>query len=121
MTYEADELRLRIFQHEMDHLNGVLLIERLDEDTRKAALKTLRDLQIGGPKRSRPAAVSPCREHDPMSAAPPDAIRRIVYLGTPGLAVPPLRALVDAGYEVLLVVSRPTPAVAVVRNGCPRR
>ena len=41
-----------------------------------------------------------------MSAAPPDEIRRIVYLGTPGLAVPPLQALVDAGYEIPLVVSR---------------
>ncbi|HAB59095.1 MAG: methionyl-tRNA formyltransferase [Acidimicrobiaceae bacterium] len=41
-----------------------------------------------------------------MSAAPPDVIRRIVYLGTPGLAVRPLRALVDAGYEIPLVVSR---------------
>ncbi len=41
-----------------------------------------------------------------MSAAPPDVIRRIVFLGTPGLAVPPLRALVDAGYEIPLVVSR---------------
>ena len=39
-----------MFQHEMDHLDGVLLIERLDEDTRKAALKTLRDLQIGEPE-----------------------------------------------------------------------
>ncbi|NDH84741.1 MAG: hypothetical protein EBY65_07720 [Acidimicrobiia bacterium] len=54
MTYEADELESRMFQHEMDHLNGVLLIERLDEDTRKAALKTLRDLQIGTPE-TKPA------------------------------------------------------------------
>jgi len=54
MTYEADELKSRMFQHEMDHLNGVLLIERLDEDTRKAALKTLRDLQIGTPE-TKPA------------------------------------------------------------------
>ncbi|MEM7142998.1 MAG: methionyl-tRNA formyltransferase [Actinomycetota bacterium] len=42
-----------------------------------------------------------------MSIPPPDDIRRIVYLGTPGLAVPPLRALVDAGYEIPLVVSQP--------------
>ncbi|MEO0495135.1 MAG: methionyl-tRNA formyltransferase [Actinomycetota bacterium] len=41
-----------------------------------------------------------------MSVAPPASIRRIVYLGTPGLAVPPLHALVDAGYEIPLVVSR---------------
>jgi methionyl-tRNA formyltransferase len=32
---------------------------------------------------------------------------RIVYFGTPDDAVPPLRALVDAGHEVLLVVTQP--------------
>lgn len=37
-------------------------------------------------------------------AAPP---RRLVYLGTPQMAVPPLQALVDAGFEVALVVTRP--------------
>jgi methionyl-tRNA formyltransferase len=31
---------------------------------------------------------------------------KLAYLGTPALAVPPLRALVDAGYEIPLVVSR---------------
>jgi len=53
MVYEADELEARMFQHEMDHLEGTLLIERLDEDTRKAALKTLRDLQIGPSEKPR--------------------------------------------------------------------
>jgi methionyl-tRNA formyltransferase len=32
--------------------------------------------------------------------------RRLVYLGTPAVAVPPLRALVAAGFEVVLVVTR---------------
>jgi methionyl-tRNA formyltransferase len=32
---------------------------------------------------------------------------RLVYLGTPDAAVPPLRALVEAGHDVALVVSRP--------------
>ncbi|MFZ9629563.1 MAG: methionyl-tRNA formyltransferase [Ilumatobacteraceae bacterium] len=32
--------------------------------------------------------------------------RRLVYLGTPEMAVPPLLALVDAGHEVVLVVTR---------------
>jgi len=32
--------------------------------------------------------------------------RRLVYLGTPSFAVPPLRALVEAGFDVGLVVSR---------------
>ena len=37
---------------------------------------------------------------------PPDP-RRLVYLGTPALAVPPLQALVDDGRDVALVVTRP--------------
>ena len=42
-----------------------------------------------------------------MSIAPPESIRRIAYLGTPDLAIPPLRALAEAGYDVPLVVSMP--------------
>ena len=44
-----------------------------------------------------------------MGIAPPpsDPPRRLAYLGSPALAVPPLRALVDAGFEVALVVSQP--------------
>lgn len=37
---------------------------------------------------------------------PGEPSRRIVYLGTPEVAVAPLRALVDAGHDVVLVVSR---------------
>lgn len=33
--------------------------------------------------------------------------RRLVYLGSPEMAVPPLRALVAAGHDVVLVVTRP--------------
>ena len=36
-------------------------------------------------------------------AAPP---HRLVYLGTPEMAVPPLRALVAAGFDVVLVITR---------------
>ena len=42
VSIEAKELEGRIFQHELDHLDGVLLVERLDEDQRKDALKILR-------------------------------------------------------------------------------
>ena len=49
ISVEADELEARLFQHELDHLDGTLLIERLDDETRKAALKTIRDLQLGSP------------------------------------------------------------------------
>ena len=47
VSVEADELLARCFQHEIDHLDGVLLLERLDADTRRAALRTIRDLGIG--------------------------------------------------------------------------
>jgi len=36
----------------------------------------------------------------------PEHPRRLVYLGTPEMAVPPLRALVDAGFDIPLVVTR---------------
>jgi peptide deformylase len=42
VSIEADELEARLFQHEMDHLNGILLVEHLDDEQRKAAMKILR-------------------------------------------------------------------------------
>jgi peptide deformylase len=42
VSIEADELLARLFQHELDHLDGVLLLEHLDDDQRKAAMKELR-------------------------------------------------------------------------------
>ncbi len=39
---QTDEYEGRIFQHEMDHLDGVLLIERLDADQRREAKQILR-------------------------------------------------------------------------------
>lgn len=50
LSIEADELEGRVFQHEMDHLDGILLVERLDDDQRreaKAILRT-RSLQLPG-------------------------------------------------------------------------
>lgn len=37
----------------------------------------------------------------------PGGPRRLAYFGTPDMAVPPLRALVDAGHDVALVITRP--------------
>jgi peptide deformylase len=41
---EADELAARLFQHELDHLNGVLMFDRLPADQRKEALTEYRRL-----------------------------------------------------------------------------
>lgn len=46
LIIKADEFLARIFQHEVDHLNGFLLLDRLDADQKKRALKTLRDRQL---------------------------------------------------------------------------
>ena len=46
VTVEADELFSRLIQHEIDHLDGVLLLEHLDDDQRKVALKELEDRRL---------------------------------------------------------------------------
>jgi len=48
LRIETDEYEGRIFQHEMDHLDGILLVERLDDDQKKAAKKLLRGRDLGG-------------------------------------------------------------------------
>ena len=45
VSIEADELLARLFQHELDHLDGVLLLDHLERDDRKAALRQWRDIQ----------------------------------------------------------------------------
>jgi peptide deformylase len=42
VSIEADELEARCLLHELDHLDGVLLLERLDADQRKEAMRELR-------------------------------------------------------------------------------
>lgn len=42
---EADELEARMFQHEIDHLNGVLMFDRLEGDQRREALAEYRRLE----------------------------------------------------------------------------
>jgi len=42
---EADELEARMFQHEIDHLLGVLMFDRMSADQRKAALTEYRRLE----------------------------------------------------------------------------
>jgi peptide deformylase len=42
LSIEATELEGRVFQHELDHLDGILLVERLNADQRKEALGILR-------------------------------------------------------------------------------
>jgi peptide deformylase len=46
IVVEGDELLGRLFQHEIDHLDGVLLLDRLDDDMRRQALRELRERDL---------------------------------------------------------------------------
>jgi peptide deformylase len=58
VSIEAENYLARIFQHEIDHLDGVLFIDHLPEDLRKEALRILRDQALG----IAPPAVPPPAE-----------------------------------------------------------
>ena len=44
-TIEASGLEARVIQHEMDHLNGKLILDRTTRDERKRALRELREAE----------------------------------------------------------------------------
>ena len=56
ISIEASQYEGRVFQHEMDHLNGVLLIERLDDDQRKQAKRAVREMMMKRSEAAPPAA-----------------------------------------------------------------
>ncbi|MGZ6804300.1 MAG: peptide deformylase [Nocardioidaceae bacterium] len=48
VTIEGSELLARAIQHETDHLDGVLFIDRLDPDARKLAMRAIRESEWFG-------------------------------------------------------------------------
>jgi len=47
ISLEGEGLRARIFQHETDHVNGLLFIDRLSEEDRRQAMADLRERDLG--------------------------------------------------------------------------
>ncbi len=45
---EADELLARLFQHELDHLNGVLMFDRMTTEQRDEAMREYKRISDGG-------------------------------------------------------------------------
>ena len=45
LQIEADGLTARVIQHEMDHLKGVLILDRISRDARKEAMRAMREAQ----------------------------------------------------------------------------
>ena len=47
VSVDAEGMLARCFQHETDHLDGTLYIDRLDEDARRTVLAELRRIELG--------------------------------------------------------------------------
>ncbi len=63
---EAEGLEARVIQHEIDHLNGVLILDRISRQARKEAMRAMREAQAlgdAGKRRVAAAAGDGIREH----------------------------------------------------------
>ena len=49
LLIEASGLEARVLQHEMDHLDGVLILDRTTREQRKQAMRALREASAGTP------------------------------------------------------------------------
>jgi peptide deformylase len=49
ITVEASGLEARVIQHEIDHLDGVLILDRTTREQRKQAMRALREGQTSSP------------------------------------------------------------------------
>ena len=70
VTIEGTELLARCVQHETDHLDGILFIDRLDQAQRKAALKAIREAEWAG-ETAPPVKLSPARDLPAERSEPP--------------------------------------------------
>jgi peptide deformylase len=53
VTLDGSDLLARCVQHETDHLDGVLFVDRLDREARRAAMRAIRESDwYGDPKPS---------------------------------------------------------------------
>jgi peptide deformylase len=55
LTIEASGLEARVIQHEIDHLDGVLILDRTSRDQRKQAMRAMREAMAGRAPDSSPA------------------------------------------------------------------
>jgi peptide deformylase len=55
LTLEAAGLEARVLQHEIDHLDGVLMLDRTEREQRRGALRALREGESYAPPRAEEA------------------------------------------------------------------
>jgi peptide deformylase len=55
LVVEASGLEARVIQHEVDHLDGVLILDRTSRDQRKQAMRAMREAMAGHGSPESPA------------------------------------------------------------------
>jgi peptide deformylase len=80
VVVEAEELEARIIQHEIDHLDGILILDRISREARRDAMRALREGRVreesasGSPQaegsRSAREDADASREHPARDATP---------------------------------------------------
>jgi peptide deformylase len=53
IAFEAEGLHARVIQHEIDHLDGVLILDRISREARKEAMRAMREHLAGNVTRER--------------------------------------------------------------------
>ena len=114
VTVEGTGQLARCVQHETDHLDGVLFIDRLDPQQRKLAMRAIREAEWWG----EPVPVIRASPHATGGQGPLGSLMRLVFAGTPEAAVPALDALLKSRHEVAAVITRPD---APAGRGCASR
>jgi peptide deformylase len=51
---EAEGLQARVIQHEIDHLDGILILDRISREARREAMRSLREARDGVVSETRP-------------------------------------------------------------------
>ncbi len=61
LVVEAEGLEARVIQHEVDHLDGILILDRISREARREAMRALREAHEGGnaPERVVASETSP--------------------------------------------------------------
>jgi peptide deformylase len=62
---EASGLEARVLQHEIDHLDGVLILDRTEREQRRAAMRALRNDEAFSPEMLEPDYEEPAAEGEP--------------------------------------------------------
>ncbi len=64
---DAEGLEARVIQHEIDHLDGILILDRISREARREAMRALREAREQQPAESRPAEAQPAERESAES------------------------------------------------------